>query len=145
MPTIEIKIKRLHPDTIVPIYAKPGESGMDLCSYVDHDLGPGERKLFPTGLKVEIPKGYEMQIRPRSGNALKHGITVLNTPGTVDSGYRGEVGVILYNSSKEKFRINKGDKIAQGVIAEVLEAKIQIADELSDTVRGAGGFGSTGN
>ena len=142
--TIELKVKKIHPDAVLPSYAKPGDAGMDLCSYINYVLQPGERKLFGTGLKVEIPQGYEMQIRPRSGLALKVGITVVNTPGTVDSGYRGELGVILINHGSESYEIKKGERIAQGVISKIEEVLIKEVENLSDSERGVGGFGSTG-
>lgn len=107
-------------------------------------LQPGERALVPTGLRIEIPEGFEVQIRPRSGLALKHGITLPNTPGTIDSDYRGPLGVILLNAGQEAFRIAHGDRIAQMVVAPVLQAGFELADTLSETSRGAGGFGSTG-
>ena len=113
-------------------------------SIEDIVLNPGERKLIATGLAFEIEYGYEVQIRPRSGLAFKHGITVLNTPGTIDSDYRGEIKVLLINHSNEKFEIKKGDRIAQAVVAPVIQAKIVEVDELSDTARGESGFGSTG-
>jgi len=139
-----IKIKKMHEKAVIPHYEHEGDAGLDLYSCEDMILYPGDRKLVPTGLQVEIPKGYEMQIRPKSGLALKKGITIPNTPGTVDSGYRGEVGVILLNTSGEIFEIKAGEKIAQAVIAKVEQAMIEEASELSDTSRGGGGFGSTG-
>lgn len=142
MPT-EIKVKKIHPDAILPNYAHPGDAGMDLCSVEEYILEPEERKLFSTGLQVEIPPGYEMQIRPRSGLALKQGITVLNSPGTIDSGYRGEIGVILINHGEKPYEIKKGERIAQGVIGKIEEVLINDVDELSDSLRGQGGFGST--
>ena len=119
---------------------------MDVCAQLEAPvtLKPLERRLIPTGLYLEIPEGYEVQVRPRSGLALKHGITVLNTPGTVDSDYRGEVGVILANLSNEPFEVQPGERIAQLVAAAVEQITWQDAKELSDTERGGGGFGSTG-
>jgi dUTP pyrophosphatase len=117
---------------------------MDLYSAIDDVIKPHEIKLIPTGIKVAVPIGYEAQVRPKSGIALKNGVTVLNTPGTVDAGYRGEVGVILINFGKENFEIKKNMKIAQMVIAKVEHAKINEVKELDITARGAGGFGSTG-
>ena len=132
-----------------PEYAKKGDSGFDLRANIDTPitLNSLERELIPTGLYVELPENTELQVRPRSGLALKHGITVLNTPGTVDEGYRGEIGVILVNLSKDKYTINPGDKIAQGVIMNVLNqniSKLIKTKKLSETERSTGGFGSTG-
>ena len=117
---------------------------MDLRSAVDVEIAPGARALVKTGLAMALPEGYEAQVRPRSGLALKRGITVLNTPGTIDEGYRGEVGVILFNSGSEPFKVSVGDKIAQMVVAPVTRAEIAEVAELDGTERGAGGFGSTG-
>ena len=140
---LEIKVRKINPDAKIPCYAHPGYAGMDLFSCEDYILKPGERRLFPTGLQMELPKGYEMQIRPKSGLALKHGITVLNTPGTIDSSYRGEVGIILFNSSGENYEVKSGEKIAQAVISKFETASIVEINELSETSRGEGGFGST--
>ena len=142
--TLEIKIKKINSEAILPNYVHKGDAGMDLFSCENYILGSGERKVFGIGLKVEIPEGYEMQIRPKSGLASKYGITVLNTPGTIDSCYRGEVGVILVNHGHENYEIKKGEKIAQAVINKVEAVKIIEVEELSDTSRGGGGFGSTG-
>jgi dUTP pyrophosphatase len=117
---------------------------MDLCSIINCSLNPGEVKLIPTGLFVEIPENYEIQIRPRSGLALKNQITVLNTPGTVDSSYRGQIGAILVNFGKETFNIHIGDRIAQCVLCPVEKIKWEKVEQLSETDRGTGGFGSTG-
>jgi len=141
---VHIKIEKIFPDAILPSYAHPGDAGMDLFSYETYILKLGERRLFKTGLKVEIPEGYEMQIRPRSGSALNHGVTVLNTPGTIDAGYRGEVGVILINHGEEVYSIKKGDKIAQAVISSVERAVLEEVEKLEESSRGEGGFGSTG-
>ena len=142
--TLEIKIKKISLDAILPNYVHKGDAGMDLFSCENYILGSGERRLFGLGLKVEIPEGYEMQIRPKSGLTLKYGITVLNTPGTIDSCYRGEVGVILINHGNEDYEVRKGEKIAQAVINKVEIVKIIEVKELSDSSRGEGGFGSTG-
>lgn len=150
--TINIRIQRLpEADTQVPLpcYETAGAAGADvranfLDGTTDLTLAPGERALVPTGLKVEIPAGYEIQVRPRSGLALKHGIALVNAPGTIDSDYRGPVGVILLNTSDAAFKISHGDRIAQFVIAPVLQADFTLTDTLSDTDRGKGGFGSTG-
>jgi len=127
-------------------YAHFGDSGVDLRAAIPEKMviEPGQVVLVPAGIKVEIPYGYEIQVRPRSGLALKHGITVLNTPGTVDSGYRGEIGIILINHSKKRFVINRGDKIAQAVVCAIVQAQFLEVDELSDTSRGEGGYNSTG-
>ena len=138
-----IKIKNLsnNPD---PSYATEGSAGFDLAASLTETvtLKPLSRVLIPTGLYFEIPPGKEMQVRPRSGHAFKHGITVLNSPGTIDSDYRGEVGVILINLGDTEFTINSGDRIAQGVITDFIQAQF-VRDELNETVRGKGGFGST--
>ncbi len=130
----------------IPHYATEGAAGADVSAYLDSPviLRPGEYKAIPTGLSMEIPEGYEVQVRPRSGLALKHGITVLNAPGTIDSDYRGEVKVLLINHSSEAFTINNGDRIAQIVVARNYRLPFEEADDLSDSARGEGGFGSTG-
>ena len=142
--TLEIKIKKIKPDAILPNYVHKGDAGMDLFSCENYTLDSGERRLFGIGLKVEIPEGYEMQLRPKSGLALKYGITVLNTPGTIDSCYRGEVGVILVNHGNEDYEVKKGEKIAQAVINKIEIVKVIEVEELSNSSRGEGGFGSTG-
>ncbi len=131
----------------VPAYETIDSAGMDLRAHLAAPLmiGPGERALIPTGLHMEIPRGYEGQVRPRSGLALKRGLTVLNAPGTIDADYRGEVGVILINHSAEPQSIEHGDRIAQLVIAAVVQAEMLEVDKLADTDRGVGGFGSTGH
>lgn len=132
----------------LPAYETPGSAGMDLRAAVPEDapitLEPGARALVPTGLKIALEQGWEAQIRPRSGLALKHGISAPNTPGTIDSDYRGEVGVILINLGQEPFVIRRGERIAQMVIAAVAQATVAEVDSLDETARGAGGFGSTG-
>ena len=130
----------------LPRYATPLSAGMDVRADIDEAvvLRPLERAMIPTGLYVELPAGYEMQIRPRSGLAAKHGITVLNSPGTIDADYRGEIRVILVNLSNEEFRIEGGERIAQMVVARHEQVEWELAEELSDSERGAGGFGSTG-
>ncbi len=142
--TAIVKIKRLNPDAKIPKYEHIGDAGADLVSVIDATLEPGRWLAIPTGLAAEVPIGYELQIRPRSGLALKHGITVLNTPGTVDAGYRGEIQVILYNVSSEAFPIAKGQKIAQMVVAPVIRGQFEEVETLSESGRGEGGFGSTG-
>lgn len=142
---MEIKIvnKSNHP---LPHYGTEAAAGVDLRANINEPviLKPLERTLVKTGLFIELPVGYEAQVRPRSGLAFKHGITVLNTPGTIDADYRGEIGVILVNLSNENFTIENGERIAQMVIAKHKRAKWLLVEELSDTERGAGGFGSTG-
>lgn len=139
-----LKVKKLTDDAILPHYAHPGDAGADLFSNEEAELAPGESRMIKTGISIELPPATEAQVRPRSGMALKHAITVLNTPGTVDEGYRGEVGVILINHSKEVFVIEKGMKIAQMIVKPVITVEVEEVEELSDTKRGAGGFGSTG-
>lgn len=145
---LKIRIARVNPDdrrVKLPTYATAGSSGMDLSAAVDEIvIGRGETALVPTGLYIEIPPGFEAQVRPRSGLALKFGISVLNSPGTIDSDYRGEVKVILANFGKEEFRVKAGDRIAQMVIAPVVKAELIEVDSLDQTVRGSGGFGHTG-
>ena len=146
--TIKVRIKRL-PNSrgvALPKKASAGASGFDLlaCVEADLDVAPGEFTLVPTGLCVEIPHGFEAQVRPRSGLALRSGVTVLNTPGTIDSDYRGEVGVILVNLSKTLFKIKRGDRIAQMVFASVCDAVLEEAQDLDQSGRGEGGFGHTG-
>jgi dUTP pyrophosphatase len=131
-------------DLPVPSYATTGAAGMDVVAAEDLTLEPGARHAVATGFAMAIPAGYEVQVRPRSGLALKHGVTCLNTPGTIDSDYRGEVKVILANLGSEPFEIRRGDRIAQLVPAPVLRATLKAVDSLDDTARGAGGFGSTG-
>ena len=149
-----IKLKRLDgadPKIALPAYETEGSAGADIRANLPDDqratgltLAPGQRALVPTGLSMEIPMGFEVQVRPRSGLALKHGVTCLNTPGTIDSDYRGPVGVILVNLGDAPFDVRHGDRIAQIVIAPVTQAGFAETDSLGDTARGAGGFGSTG-
>ncbi|HSQ94822.1 MAG TPA: dUTP diphosphatase [Croceibacterium sp.] len=143
---VAVQIKRLpHGEGLdLPRYATAGAAGMDVLSAEDVTLAPGARHAVATGLAVAIPPGYEIQVRPRSGLALKHGIGVPNTPGTIDSDYRGELKVILINHGREPFAIHRGDRIAQLVLAPVTLAEWDEVAELDDTARGAGGFGSTG-
>jgi dUTP pyrophosphatase len=143
---INIKLTRLaHGDGLpFPAYATEGAAGLDIVTAQDLSLQPGERMAVPTGFAIEIPPGYEVQVRPRSGLALKHGITCLNTPGTIDSDYRGEVKVILANLGQEIFSVSRGERIAQLVPAPVLRATFEVVSQLSDSGRGSGGFGSTG-
>ena len=141
-----LKIYRMEHNKFVPEYKTEGAAGMDLCAAITEPitLQPLERKLIPTGLKIELEHGYEAQIRPRSGLSIKHGITLINCVGTVDEDYRGEVCVGLVNVSNEAYTIQPDERIAQMVIAKYEQAKIEVVTELSETVRGAGGFGSTG-
>lgn len=131
---------------IVPEYKTAGAAGADLYAFLDSPVTilPGKSAMIPTGLFFEIPEGYEIQVRPRSGLAAKNGVTVLNTPGTIDSDYRGEIKVILINLGDKEFVVNNGERIAQMVIAPVIQAAFEITENLSQTERGAGGFGSTG-
>ncbi len=144
--TIRIQIARLpHGEGLpLPSYATPGAAGMDVVAAEVLDLGPGQRHAVATGFRVAIPEGYEIQVRPRSGLAFKHGISVPNTPGTIDSDYRGELKILLINHGTESFTIRRGDRIAQLVPAAVTLASFDEVEELDDTHRGAGGFGSTG-
>lgn len=136
--------KRIHPDAVLPAYAHPSDAGMDVRSVEELVIPAGKRALVHTGLVMMLPPLYEAQVRPRSGLALKFGVTVLNTPGTIDSGYRGEVGVILANFGEADFVVKKGDKIAQLVIAPVTQPEVCEVTDIDETDRGAGGFGSTG-
>jgi len=152
---IDLKIKKLHEEAVIPKYAHEGDAGFDLSAIISerdcmgkitdsYAVAPGEKYIAKTGLAFAVPDGYELQVRPRSGLAYKHGITVINSPGTVDSGYNGEVMVILLNTGKQSFEIKSGDRIAQGVINKLPSVAIREVDELDETERGAGGFGSTG-
>jgi len=141
---VRLLIKRLTDSATVPSYAHPGDAGLDLYSAVSISIEPGESKLVGTGISIELPPNTEAQVRPRSGLALKHGISVLNTPGTIDHGYRGEVGVILINHGRARLDVEPGMKIAQMVIAPFLSVEVEEAEALSATARGQGGFGSTG-
>jgi dUTP pyrophosphatase len=142
----EVKVKRLSTQAQLPKYQSAEAAGMDLVAQVDEELtlAPMQRALVPTGLALELPAGYEGQIRPRSGLALKAGLTCLNSPGTIDSDYRGEVKVLLVNLSSEHAKIRRGDRIAQLVIAPVCRAQLVEVEALGDSSRGSGGFGSTG-
>jgi dUTP pyrophosphatase len=139
-----VHFKRLSADARVPDYATDGAAGMDICSTIETTLLPGCAKLIATGLAIELPYRYEAQVRPRSGLALKHRVTVLNAPGTIDEDYRGEIGVLLINHGNQPFVVKKGDRIAQLVIAKVERPTVYLTEELSGTARGDGGFGSTG-
>ena len=143
---IRIQIARLPhgEDLPLPAYATPGAAGMDVVAAEDHDLAPGQRHAVATGFKLAIPDGYEIQVRPRSGLAFKHGVTVPNTPGTIDSDYRGELKILMINHGPEPFPVRRGERIAQLVPAAVTKAEFDEVAELDATDRGAGGFGSTG-
>ena len=139
-----LKVKKLNEDAIIPNFAHKGDAGMDLYSIEKVIIPKNETRLIKTGISIELPHMTEAQVRPRSGLALKHSITVLNSPGTIDEGYRGEIGVILINHGKEDFIVEKHMKIAQMVIKPIYEIHIEEVKDLSDTERGNGGFGSTG-
>jgi len=143
---VEVRVKRLNHGAglALPAYATSGAAGMDICAAESLNLRAGKRHAVATGFAFAIPDAYEVQVRPRSGLALKNGITCLNTPGTIDSDYRGEVKVILANLGEDDFMINKGDRIAQIVVAPVTHGHLVEVDDLDETARGAGGFGSTG-
>ena len=142
----KIQIKKLSDSVLIPKYETTGSSGMDIAAHIPNNIiiDPGEKALISTGLSIAIPKGYEVQISPRSGLAAKKNITVLNTPGTIDADYRGEIKVILINLGKEKFIIKNGERIAQMVVCPVVQAYLEEVNELTNTDRGSGGFGSTG-
>ena len=148
MSAVAVDIMRLPhgADLPLPEYATPDSAGVDLLAAVSEDvsLAPGERTLIPTGIALSLPRGYEAQIRPRSGLALKNGLTLLNTPGTIDADYRGEIGIILANLGQESFVVERGMRIAQMVVAPVSQVSWNAVESLDDSKRGAGGFGSTG-
>ena len=141
---MQLKVKRLNPAALLPAYARAGDAGLDLFAVSSATIGPGASALVGTGIAIELPPGTEAQVRPRSGLALKHAITVLNTPGTVDEGYRGEVGVIHINHGHTAFVIEAGMKIAQLVVSPRIQVEVAEVAALQDSERGAGGFGSTG-
>ncbi len=141
---MKVKAKKLHAQAKLPKMEHEGDAGFDLYSNEDTTLKPMERKLISTGISIEIEKGFEAQIRPKSGLAIEHGITLLNTPGTIDAGYRGEIKVIVINLGQKEYRIEKGKKICQAVFAKVESVQILEARELGESARGKGGFGSTG-
>ena len=142
----KIQIKKLSSEVLTPKYETLGSSGMDVAAYIRQDIivNSGEKTLVPTGFSLSIPQGYEVQIRPRSGLAVKKGITVLNTPGTIDSDYRGEIKVVLINLGKDKFTVKNGERIAQLVVCPIERVSLEEVKELTETDRGLGGFGSTG-
>ncbi|MDO4607202.1 MAG: dUTP diphosphatase [Bowdeniella nasicola] len=144
MSELNIRVRLLHPDACAPQRAHLGDAGADLVSVDDVVLTPGQRAVVGTGIAIEIPVGWVGLVHPRSGLAARYGVTVLNTPGTIDAGYRGEIKVILYNAGSEPVEIARGDRIAQLVIQQVELARFTVVEELSDTARAEGGFGSTG-
>ena len=143
---IKVLVKKKDPSVKLPSYKTNGASGMDLMAFIERpiNLKPGKSCLVPTGLSVAFPKEYEIQIRPRSGLAAKNNISVLNTPGTIDSDYRGEIKVILFNHGNKSFKINNDDRIAQMILTPVIKMDLEETNELPDSIRGEGGFGSTG-
>jgi dUTP pyrophosphatase len=146
-PSVKLRVKREGPIAVpLPEYQSPFAAGMDLCAAIAEpwQLAAGERRLIPTGIAIELPEGYEAQVRPRSGLALRHGIGMVNSPGTIDQDYRGMIGVILVNLSQEHFVIEPLSRIAQLVLAPVVRAELELTGELSASERGAGGYGSTG-
>lgn len=146
MNSITVGVRRIHPAARVPVYAHSAseDAGMDLCAVEEVTLGPGEWRDVGTGLMVEIPPGYEGQVRPRSGLALRHGVTMLNSPGTIDPGYRGEVRLIVINHGKTAFEIRPGDRIAQLIVGRYAAVEWRVEENLNASARGEGGFGSTG-
>ena len=140
-----LKVRRLSAGAVLPAYAHPGDAGLDLYSAVSASLDPGESKLIGTGISIELPPNTEGNVRPRSALALKHGVTVLNSPGTIDCGYRGEVGIILINHGRARFDVQPGMKIAQLVVAPCMSVDVQETTDLAGSSRGQGGFGSTGS
>ena len=143
---VKVLVKKLHPSVKLPSYKTIGSSGMDLMAFTDNPIIIPSKKshLVPTGISIAMSQNYEIQIRPRSGLAAKKNISVLNTPGTIDSDYRGEIKIILFNHGKEDFTVNNNDRIAQMILMPVLKAEFEEVEELPKTVRGSGGFGSTG-
>lgn len=144
-PSLEIAVKRLDPDLPLPSYAHPGDAGADLVTTVDLDLAPGERALVPTGLAIALPDGYVALVHPRSGLAARHGLSIVNTPGTIDAGYRGEIKVLLINHDPvEPISLRRGDRVAQLVVQRFERASFVAVEDLPESVRGDGGYGSTG-
>jgi dUTP pyrophosphatase len=142
---LDILVTKLDNDAVIPTYAKPGDAGADLYSISELVLAPGERALVKTGIAIALPNGYVGLVHPRSGLGLKNGISVVNTPGTIDAGYRGEIGVVLINHDlHESFQVKKGDRIAQLVIQKVENAQFKMVDQLPESERSTGGYGSTG-
>lgn len=141
---MKVKIKKLHPDAVVPKYATEGSSGFDLVAVEDVIIDSGATKLVKTGLSMAVDQGFELQVRPRSGISLKTFLRVANSPGTVDSDYRGEICIIMTNTGIGSYHIQKGDRIAQGVVCPIIQVDFEEVDDLDDTNRGSGGFGSSG-
>ncbi|MEO5820562.1 MAG: dUTP diphosphatase [Vicinamibacteraceae bacterium] len=141
---MDLRIRRLSPDAVLPSAAHPGDAGLDLHAASALTIAPGAWAVVPTGITIELPPGTEAQVRPRSGLAARYGVTVLNAPGTIDEGYRGEVGVILINHGPAPFEVTPGARVAQLVVKQRLEIRVVEVDDLSATARGVGGFGSTG-
>ena len=141
---MELKILKLHPAAITPQYAHPGDAGLDLFAVEETEIPPGETKLIKTGIAIALPPDTEAQIRPRSGLALKHSITVLNSPGTIDAGYRGELGIILINHGTKLFQVVPGMKVAQLIVAAIIRTKVTVVTEFDSTSRDKKGFGSSG-
>jgi dUTP pyrophosphatase len=141
---MKLKIKRLSEVAVIPQYAHPGDAGLDLVSIETKTIAPGASQLIHTGIALELPNGTEAQVRPRSGLALKHQITVLNSPGTIDAGYRGEICVILINHGQQPFQVEPGMRIAQMVVTPFIQATVESVEQLDDSARSTGGFGSTG-
>ncbi len=142
---VEVLVTRIRPEARLPEYARPGDAGADLCTVVDVTLGPGERALLPTGLAIALPSGYAAFVHPRSGLAARHGIALVNAPGTIDAGYRGEIAVLLLNTDRtESVRLHRGDRIAQLVVQRVDRAAFVEVTDLPGSARSSGGFGSTG-
>jgi dUTP pyrophosphatase len=141
---VPLRVRRLRPDVAVPAYAHPGDAGLDLAAADPVTLGPGERAAVPTGLAIAVPEGWVGLVHPRSGLARRHGLTVANAPGTIDAGYRGEVQVLLINLGADTVELEAGDRVAQLLLQRVGAAEVVEVDDLDDTVRGVGGFGSSG-
>ena len=143
---VKVLVKKLHPKVQLPSYKTQGSSGMDLMAFIDSsiNISPNSSAIIPTGISIAIPNDVEIQIRPRSGLAAKSNISVLNTPGTIDSDYRGEIKIILFNHGSEEFIVNNNDRIAQMILMPILKVDFEEADNLPETLRGSGGFGSTG-
>jgi dUTP pyrophosphatase len=143
--TVRVLLRRLYDDLPVPSYAHPGDAGADLVAAVDVELAPGERAVVPTGVAIALPEGFAAFVHPRSGLAAKHGLSLVNAPGTIDAGYRGEIKVIVVNLDRDQpIRLHRGDRVAQLVIQRVEQADFVLVDELPESVRSEGGFGSTG-
>ncbi|MEO1693202.1 MAG: dUTP diphosphatase [Cyanobacteria bacterium J06631_6] len=141
---MELKIKLLHESAIMPSYAHPGDAGLDLFAIAHQEILPAETQLIKTGIAIALPQGYEAQIRPRSGLALKYSVTVLNSPGTIDAGYRGEIGIIMINHGKKAFQVVPGMKLAQMIVTSFVHTKVIAVRDLDSTTRGNRGYGSTG-